>query len=521
MPNHHIRRALAAAAALGLSTVGVLALAAPASAVDYTATTEAELVTAINAANGSAGVDDTIALTGTIALTADLPVITDNLTLWGPATIDGNGFDAIEFSGTSGDYLTGSVASIRVTDAGGAGIQAEFTHLSIRDSVVDDSALGLGHNLGSLFVLGSTFTRNDDGGAEILVDSDVIVTIANSHFDDNFDDGLLVTAQSIAYVAFNASTASGNNDFGADLRISDAASANVDGSLFDDNELAGIHISNMEEEGELDDGGAVSITRSTLTNNGFINTPSGGIVLEDAIDMAVEVIDTTISGNESNIGGAIFARPLEDTSLLISQVTASGNIANFGGAASLVYDGVSAETGDLVVEHSTFANNTANNNYSGLIIDWEGAQLSHVVITDNIGSSDVDRNTEIAIDHSLIEDPDFGTIQDLDAGIGNQYELSGQLGPLADNGGPTLTQLPTAGSPLINTGDPAVVIDSPNDQRGTGHDRIVEVIDIGAVEVQAPEAALAATGVDVAPLALGALGLGLLGLLLVRRRRTT
>ena len=60
------------------------------------------------------------------------------------------------------------------------------------------------------------------------------------------------------------------------------------------------------------------------------------------------------------------------------------------------------------------------------------------------------------------------------------------LGPLADNGGPTLTVPLLPGSPAIDAGDNA---DAPEfDQRGRGFPRIVNgTIDIGAFEVQSSE----------------------------------
>jgi hypothetical protein len=61
------------------------------------------------------------------------------------------------------------------------------------------------------------------------------------------------------------------------------------------------------------------------------------------------------------------------------------------------------------------------------------------------------------------------------------------LGPLADNGGPTLTHALLPGSPAIDAGNNAYATDW--DQRGPGYPRIVNgVIDIGAFEVQAPAA---------------------------------
>src|SRR5262249_16713865 len=56
-----------------------------------------------------------------------------------------------------------------------------------------------------------------------------------------------------------------------------------------------------------------------------------------------------------------------------------------------------------------------------------------------------------------------------------------QLGPLANNGGPTPTRIPTAASPVRNAGvNPAALV---TDQRGPGFSRQVGgAVDIGAVE---------------------------------------
>jgi hypothetical protein len=68
------------------------------------------------------------------------------------------------------------------------------------------------------------------------------------------------------------------------------------------------------------------------------------------------------------------------------------------------------------------------------------------------------------------------------------------LGPLADNGGPTLTHALLPGSPALDAGDPNPVDPPEWDQRGPGSPRIVHGrIDIGAFEVQA-------TGAPITPL---------------------
>ena len=52
------------------------------------------------------------------------------------------------------------------------------------------------------------------------------------------------------------------------------------------------------------------------------------------------------------------------------------------------------------------------------------------------------------------------------------------LGPLGDNGGPTLTHLPAPGSPAIDGGDDAQCL--ATDQRGVG--RPIGSCDAGSVE---------------------------------------
>src|SRR5205085_3914148 len=67
--------------------------------------------------------------------------------------------------------------------------------------------------------------------------------------------------------------------------------------------------------------------------------------------------------------------------------------------------------------------------------------------------------------------------------------LNPLLGPLQDNGGPTPTRLPQAGSPLISAGIAAVALNpdgSPQTLDQRGRTRPVGVVEIGAVEVQIP-----------------------------------
>jgi hypothetical protein len=110
-----------------------------------------------------------------------------------------------------------------------------------------------------------------------------------------------------------------------------------------------------------------------------------------------------------------------------------------------------------------------------------------------IGNNTAGTNNDLGTDYiglfrvanSLVESP--GTADIIDVG-GNIFGQDPQLGPLADNGGPTLTHLPAATSPVINAGDPAFVPPPSTDQRGLP--RVVNGrLDMGSVEVQLPAAA--------------------------------
>ncbi len=72
-------------------------------------------------------------------------------------------------------------------------------------------------------------------------------------------------------------------------------------------------------------------------------------------------------------------------------------------------------------------------------------------------------------------------------GSGNQINTDPLLGPLQDNGGPTLTHALLPGSPAINTGDPNFTPPPSTDQRGSPFVRAFNSrIDIGSFEVQPP-----------------------------------
>lgn len=88
------------------------------------------------------------------------------------------------------------------------------------------------------------------------------------------------------------------------------------------------------------------------------------------------------------------------------------------------------------------------------------------------------------IDHSLLKNATGVTFS-----VGSNFNFFGtdpQLGPLADNGGPTRTMLPAVTSAVLDEGNPGCCAGLTTDQRGLP--RIVNgTPDMGAVERQYPE----------------------------------
>jgi len=70
-------------------------------------------------------------------------------------------------------------------------------------------------------------------------------------------------------------------------------------------------------------------------------------------------------------------------------------------------------------------------------------------------------------------------------GPGDQINTAPMIGPLQDNGRPTLTHALLPGSPAINAGDPNFTPPPIYDQRGSPYVRVFNGrIDIGSFEVQ-------------------------------------
>ncbi|HEX4522218.1 MAG TPA: choice-of-anchor Q domain-containing protein [Casimicrobiaceae bacterium] len=279
-------------------------------------------------------------------------------------------------------------------------------------------------------------------------------------------------------------------------------------------------------------GASIQLTRSTLDRNAA-TTDGGGILVQGGV---ATVRDTTVWGNQaSGRGGGVAVMFEPSTFAAINSTLSSNRAGGVGGGISARGTG----PGAITLRSATLTANLAprgagimveNAVASALLTPANVVAINTIVAGNNAGPSgfDVDSLQPDSWDVSFSVIGNVAPSVTL-TGAGNitgaavppLFGAGGWLGPLQDNGGPTLTHelLTAVVDPAVNAGNSAFSALS-FDQRGKPFTRVREGrIDIGAFEsgplpVTVPVPAPAGWTLAV----LSAL-LGLTGLLRRRRRR--
>jgi hypothetical protein len=208
-------------------------------------------------------------------------------------------------------------------------------------------------------------------------------------------------------------------------------------------------------------GAALTIESSTISGNtagvpGFGQDGfGGGLLASDNL----RIINSTISGNRATgYGGGVFF---------------AGGVANRGGSSP------------LLLRLTTVLNNTADR--KGGSIGFGAAPSSAVQLDHSIVANGTPEDLaalasgpfSVTANYSLIEAPGAALL----VGANNLVGVDPLLGPLANNGGPTLTHRPLPGSPVIDAGNSAIPSPPATDQRGFA--RIFgAAVDLGSVEAR-------------------------------------
>ncbi len=300
----------------------------------------------------------------------------------------------------------------------------------------------------------------------------------------------------------------------------------VNGALTDDGGAGILHA----------DEGVLTVLDSLLTENhisGSTSSAAGGAIASQGVG-ALNVHNTVITENSAHRGAAIF----HNGPLTLSDTTVSANVAA-GGAALDSYGSASIERcafhgntgGALSVDGGSLVNSTVSGNDSGfdeiVAVYSAGFLITNSTIADNTAGKALLAIGAITLVNASVTGtsggPECGILGGSIVSLGHNLDDDGtcagsgpgdrpfrnpQLGPLANNGGPTLTMLPGPASPLANAGNDVAC--PATDQRGVLRNvGPGNACDIGAVEFSVPEPAAAA---------LGAAALLSLGMLRRRRR---
>ncbi len=272
------------------------------------------------------------------------------------------------------------------------------------------------------------------------------------------------------------------------------------------------------------------ITGNTAANGGGLNNSSAGT---PAVPANLTINNSIVSNNTaSGSGGGM--QNFSTSTVTINNSLFMGNISN-----GTTGGGGGQFNGGVIITNSTFANNSAPSGAGGGMQSngTLGTILTNVTISGNSastngggihrGTTNVNffiRNSIVAGNNGISTSPDVtnstgGINSEGNNIIGNVGTSTGWetsdllntnplLGSLANNGGPTMTFLPMAGSPAIDAGQNCVLdlscaTNNPpaavtTDQRGVARPSGATV-DIGSVEVASMATNASISGRVVSP----------------------
>jgi hypothetical protein len=200
--------------------------------------------------------------------------------------------------------------------------------------------------------------------------------------------------------------------------------------------------------GGIDNQGTIALRNSTVYGNsalGQSNTSGGGIENHD--QGTVIVSNSSIDGNYASQYGAAISNHGSNT-VTITNSTISGNRADVNG-------GIYTNAGQVELGNTILKTGSVGAN----IFSQGGSVTSH--------------------GYNLSDDDGAGFL----TAAADQINTDAMLGPLANNGGATLTHALLPGSPAIDAGDPNFTAPPITDQRG--YPRVYNGrIDIGSFETQ-------------------------------------
>jgi predicted outer membrane repeat protein len=483
-------------------------------------------------------------------LTLDTTTVSDNRAMGGTTT-KGSGGGIYYNDHDHPLTLTNSIISDNTASEHGGGIFVDDGTLTILRSTISDNSVtssstsrhggGIFLDEGRLSVAYSTISGNTAGSGAGIYATNASATLTSSTISGNVASADLFILGGGIYsgggeLEMTACTVNGNNASSGGGIWRGGGEARITSTTFT-NDTAG------EGGGMTCSGGTVTIDSSTFSRNIASVSSGGGII---ALNTSITVTNTTISHNSAERdGGGIYHY---DDDLSLTNITISHNSAHHGG-------GIFNDEGGVEVINSTIDSNDAHSDGGGICNDegtietmnatiagneagaFGGGISNHGIVSLLLFSTTIANNragvqggglyktTGTLLTRNIIiagndatGGPDvYGTINSQghniigntsgnSGGVGSdKLNVNPQLGPLQNNGGPTLTMAINCTSPALDAGDNTIAPTS--DQRGEpritdGNCDGTATIDIGAYEFQndfPPTIVLSSSPIELSP----------------------
>jgi CSLREA domain-containing protein len=386
-----------------------------------------------------------------------------------------------------------STSSTGPTGGGGGGI-LNYGLLTLAEVVVrNNSAVFVGGGVsnygfgGTLITFGSTFSNNTSGnaGGGIYTTGNGTLQVSGSSFTDNGAPG------GGGIRVYNGTATIIDSDFTGNRAtltgggISSSGTTTVsDSTLTNNTANNGAGIANGRGNQDVGQTGMLTLNNSTVRANSTVNgnpqTNAGG-GLYNVTGGTMTVNNSTVSGNSTtNTGAGIYNR----NTLTLNNSTISSNTGSlWGGGGGVRVEGSAA---NATLNSSTVANNSAAISGGGIsVVEGAVATLNNTIVADSQSASGdcFNSGSTVNAEYSLIE----SGLSCVNGTNSNNVTGDPQLGPLADNGGPTFTHALLAFSPAIDKGNSMLA----SDQRGfprpvdlPNYSNTGNAADLGAYELQ-------------------------------------
>jgi hypothetical protein len=319
------------------------------------------------------------------------------------------------------------------------------------------------------------------------------LSISGGHVPSDFGGGIYNDQNS--NLTLNSCEVSGNVGAAGAGIFSRNATLTINDSTVGPN-LASSDGGGICNSGSLSGGAATLTINNSNVSSNWSSSGFGGGIFNGGFSSGsatLTVTNSILMGNRAIFGGSIYndGDSSGNAVLTISNSTLSINSADTNGGG--IYSNGISGNASLTVNNCTFSGNWAPNG-SGIINDGRNLGAATLTIGNtilNVGPAGAgatlinNSGTITSRGYNLSSDNASAYLN----ATGDQNSTDPMLGPIQDNGGPTLTYGLLTGSPAIDAGDPNFTPPPDYDQRGPGYPRVLgNRVDIGSFEAQATPA---------------------------------